>query len=145
MKFNTEQESIDYVIRFLEALGFTDIQQTQQENKYLHYDIRANYKGRKCEFELKRRNFPSHKYGDVIIEDYKYNNLFQDLLSERADKCYIVTLFEDYLCINNIEDEIPIFQDRYAAHTTEFENRDIIRHKYATFKLGKLYDYGSEQ
>lgn len=143
MKFTTEKESLDYVESFLSRMGFTEIHQTQSDNQFEHYDISAMFKGKKCFFELKRRHFNHDKYNDVIVEDYKYFHLLDDIVNGVADKCYIVTLFDDILVINNIEDSMPVFINRESAKSTEFENKNIVEKKFATFKIGKVFQYVS--
>lgn len=140
MKFATEQDSIDYLVNRLESKGWVNINPTQSTNPYAYYDIEAEYNGVKVRWECKRRNYKSDKFGDSIMEKYKYDHFIEDIRKGEIDKAFLVSFFEDCLTIDDIT--YPYDVDFiYANRTTDFSNRNIVQKTMVHYKQDYKYDY----
>lgn len=124
MTFNTEKESIDFICNYFEKKGFT-ARPTQEDNKYCHYDIELARDGKKIWLELKRRNCPSWKYGDAVIEQNKYNYFTFSKDQKLVDGIMIINLFTDCFTMSNALKPIEFFKKR-AQHKTEFNDKRIV-------------------
>jgi hypothetical protein len=67
-------------------------------------------------FELKRRNHPSYRYRDTVMEEYKLCNFYKDGVSG-----YLVTFFDDCWTLSNVYTPVN-HMSRMARHTTDFSD-----------------------
>lgn len=140
MKFSTEQDSINYFVKRLESKGWENINPTQASNSYCYYDIEATYKGKLVRFELKRRNYKSDRFGDSIMEKYKYDNFVEDMRKGVFARGVLVSFFEDCFTIDDVS--YPYDVDFvYANKTTDFENRNIVQKTMVHYKQEYKYNY----
>lgn len=141
MKFTTEQESINYFIKWLQQHKFENIQPTQNDQPFCWYDIEAERLGKKYRFELKRRNMLSTKYNDGICECYKYKE-FKNALEEKViNEGYLVCLFDDCITLSSFK-TTPLYEDVvYANKTTDFENKNQVKKHFIHFKQNYKYEY----
>lgn len=124
MTFNTEKESIDFICNYFRSKGFTATP-TQEDNKYCHYDIELARDGKKIWLELKRRNCPSWQYGDVVIEEEKYNYFIWSFDQKLVYGVIIVSLFTDCFTLSNALHPIGFFKKK-AKHHTEFNDKSLV-------------------
>ena len=140
MKFSTEQDSIDFFTTQLQFSGFTNINATQSLDKYSFYDVYADFKNKKCKFELKRRDKDSTDFNDSIIEMSKYANFLNEIVNGEIDKGYVVSFFNDIYTIDDILSNHSI-KSYQANQTTEFENRQKVDKWFVCYKQEKKFKY----
>lgn len=142
MKFQTEQDSIDFFTTQLTTSGFTNINATQSLDKYSFYDVYADYKNKKCKFELKRRDKDSTDFGDSVIEMSKYANFLNEIVNGQIDQGYVVSFFNDIYTIDSILNTHTI-KSYQANQTTEFENRKKVDKWFVCYNQEKKFKYNS--
>lgn len=140
MKFLTEKDSIDYFVKRLEKSGYTNINPTQASNKFCYYDISAEKNGTIFRFELKRRNYPSTRFGDSICEKWKYDNFIEGIRKGEFHKGILVSLFEDCFTMDDITKPYDV-DFIYANKTTEFANRNIVEKTMVHYNQAKKINY----
>ena len=140
MRFQTEQSSIEFFKNQLIQSGFTSVDCTQVEDKYCYYDIQAEYHNKKCRFELKRRDMTSDKYGDSVLELYKYANFIEDIVNQKIYKGFVVSFFDDIYTIDDITNSHSI-QLKQAPATTEFENTKKKDKWFVKYNQEKKFKY----
>lgn len=140
MKFQTEQDSIDFFRNQLEYSGFTSINATQALDQYSFYDISANYKNKKYKFELKRRDMTSEKYGDSVIEFSKYQKFASEIESGEIRNGFVVSFFDDIYTIDSITSTHKIDQ-KICPTTTEFENNNKKNKWLVHYQQQKKFQY----
>lgn len=136
MTFTTEQQSKDFFKQYLQKKGFEKI--IEPEDQYCYYDIEAEKDNKKYRFELKRRNMTSTKYGDGIMEIYKYNMFLKD--KNQYDYAVLVSLFYDCIALSNIKQPIEKCI-KVAALTTDFNNHQMAEKKIIRYNLLKKINY----
>lgn len=137
--FRTEKESIDFFKKFMEKVGFTDIKETQTEDIYRYYDVEGTYSnGKKYRFELKDRNYTSTRFGDAIMEEYKYRKFLEE--KNEYDCAGLVSFFDDCFTISNVFRPIG-FDTKMANKTTSFEDRRIVEKNFVHYNQDKKYNY----
>lgn len=141
MTFNTEQESINFFINWLEEKGFTNI--VRPEDQFSYYDLEAEYVHPKAgltkwRFELKRRTFESDKFNDLIIEKNKYDKFINDLDKKIFDQGRVVHFFTDCMAIADILD-VKDVDFKNARATTEFAYNKVIEKTFVHYeKMNKF-------
>lgn len=140
MKFLTEQDSINYFVKRLESNGWENVTPTQALNKYSYYDIDATWGNTRVRFELKRRNYPSDKFGDSICEHWKFSNFVEGIRKNEFDKGFLVSFFDDCFTVDDITKPYDV-DIIYANKTTDFENRDIVQKNMCHYKQEYKYNY----
>ena len=140
MKFQTEQGSIEFFKNQLIQSGFTSVDCTQVEDKYCYYDIQAEYHNKKCRFELKRRDMSSDKYGDSVLELFKYANFIEDIVNQKIYKGFVVSFFDDIYTIDDITNSHSI-QLKQAPATTEFGNTKKKDKWFVHYTQEKKFEY----
>lgn len=140
MKFQTEQESIDYFCNQLEYSGFTGVQATQYVNQYSYYDIQAKWGKKKVRFELKRRDLESDTYNDSVIEYSKYKEFVEDITNGQIDRGYVVSFFNDIYTIDNICSEHTL-SIKQSPKTTEFDQKTKINKTFVHYKQQTKFQY----
>lgn len=138
MRFASEEESKQYFVQYLKLKGYTNIHPTTQ--RYAYYDIEAEYNGMRYRFELKQRDFDSTKYGDSMMEVYKYNRFKEDHDKGLFDKGVLISLFND--CMTSSD----VFNQKEDLYRVCPNSKDMI-HYYkkskhcVTYKQEKKYEY----
>lgn len=122
----TDTLSKNLLISILTHNGYTNIIDTDINNKYEHWDVEATKNGKKYLFECKSRRFEHTKYGDNCVEQLKYEKMNEAIENRYAYKAFVISFFSDnYVAINNIYDNHYINQ-RYAPKTTDFKKTDKV-------------------
>lgn len=134
----TDTLSKNLLISILHHNGYTNIIDTDINNKYEHWDVEATKNGKKYLFECKSRRFEHTKYGDNCVEELKYKTITEAIESGYAQKGYVISFFADnYVAINNIYDEHETNQ-RYAPKTTDFKKTDKVLKTFCDYKNPKF-------
>lgn len=143
MKFYTENDSINYVCKYLENSGYADVHATQNEGPFAYYDIRCTHPlGYRYRIEVKRRNMESSKYNDTIIEKSKYNYFADSKQRGEIDGAWIATMFTDCWTVSNAFQPQSITKNE-VPHTTEFVDTTPIRKMFLPYDFKKKYSYNT--
>lgn len=140
-KFNSELESINYFINFLQRKGYSEVKKA--EDRYSYFDISAEKNGKIYKFELKNRNLKSTTYNDTVMEEYKYNKFI-----ENNDNGYLVTFFEDCFSVSNVRTFQSKIQklankitDSTVSKTTDFINDQKVIKNFVVYNQDRKYEY----
>lgn len=133
--FKTEEDSVKYFNKVLQARGYTDIKRT---DKFCYYDIEACKGDKSYRFELKRRNFKHTRYGDAVMEAHKFNHFIED--RDKYNYCYLVSFFEDCWTISNIKSPIG-GSVIFGSRTTDFEDKTIIKKDFVHYRQQVKFRY----
>lgn len=132
-------EKINEVIDFLKRNNFKNVEDTaiKFNNQFHCYDVYADYGNSniyKCGFEVKHRLFESTKYGDMIIELHKFNNIAKKIIDGEIDCCYLITIFNDKSYIQRIDNNFELVNS-FGSKTTFFENQEKVDKLYCSWKI----------
>lgn len=137
--FSSKSEGTEWFMGWLKAHHFTNIKDSVQESRFAHYDIEADLGPRHFIFELKNRDFRSDTYGDVVINDYKW-----EFLKSADCEAVLVTFFEDRWIMLDMKTLPPDEEiERTAPRQTWFKDKTLILKKMERWFLqGKrMLDY----
>lgn len=90
-------------MEFLTSHHFNNVNDTDKDDQFTHWDVTATYDGYTVAFELKNRDCYSWEYEDTEINKYKYD----DLLASPYDKVILVTFYIDFWCMVNLRTTPP--------------------------------------
>lgn len=135
MKFKTEKESIDFFTSRLVQKGW---QVRLPEDQFSYYDVEAEKEGKVVRFELKRRNHPSYRYNDTVMEEYKLCSFYRDGYTG-----YLVTFFDDCWTLSNVYTPVN-HMSRMAKHTTDFSDQRVVEKKMVQYRFDKVLSYKEE-
>ena len=138
---NIDKKSRTLVIKLLRSIGATTIFESQVN---CSYDLKCKIKGRIVLVEIKDRNFPHDRYGDVFCEEDKktYNN--KRIMNGEAQSCIIINVFTDkFICIANVNDKNGIVKTMYCPNTTlcDDRSRDMIQKKILSLPQTMKFKY----
>ena len=138
---NIDKKSRELVKKLLRSIGATTIFESQVK---CSYDLKCNIKGRIVLVEIKERNFPHNKYGDVFCEEDKktYNN--RRIMNGEAQSCIIVNVFTDkFICIANVNDKNGVVKTMYCPISTLCDDRskDLIQKKILSLPQTMKFKY----
>lgn len=139
---NTEQETLKYFKRILEQSGYTNVELTQDKNQYCTYDLTATNPllNKHYVFELKRRNFPSDKYNDSVLELSKYIDYTKLYHTDDIDGAYLVTFFTDKWTISDALTPIG-YETVQAPKHTELPDKSFKEKVMMKYKPFLTYGY----
>lgn len=134
-----DPEGILLFTNFLKDRNFTDITST---SNYERWDMNANYKGKYCYFELKKRPHPhDNKYNDTIIEKNKYDALSQ--IDSLNTPVYVVNIFNDgYLTVIPLQS--PHEEQKLFAQKTNNWDRTRVPKTLISYPNEEKYLYRYE-
>lgn len=138
--FETEKDSIDFTIQFLEKRGFKNIIPTQESDRFCYYDLQAEKNDKKYRFEVKRRKMDSTVFNDAIIEQYKYDKFIDSLNKKEIDYACLITYFTDCITVSNISKPKYKF-NALIQHQTEFNDHNKINKNIISYNQDKKYEY----
>lgn len=132
-------EGKDWFMDFLRRHKFSNIIDTDSYDRYQHWDIEGEFKGEKVLFELKSRDFPSYKYGDVTIDYSKVQHL-----EESGCRGVIVYFWSDRWCMIDLKTHPYTIIRQMTRSNTRFGGARMIERPWAVWSLDKirLLDYG---
>lgn len=135
-----EKDSIEWWCNHLAKRGWYNIQPTQGIDEYCHYDVKAEYSGHTCIFELKRRYVNSDTYSDAVLDWHKVRDNINYKNANNIYRAFVVNMWMDKWSMNNIE-KYTYISEKIAGKTTEFGNKNKIVHTYCHYDIkGHNYD-----
>lgn len=136
--FNLENEGKVWLIDFLRHKGWENIKDSDDISQFSHYDLMAEYNGRKVIFELKTRDFFSYDWGDTEFNYDKYSYLY----NSPYDAAF-VTFWMDKWCIIDVKRQKPTRIYEKMAQKSHRWNREKIMKKFVNWSIDgiKLLDY----
>lgn len=138
MRFDTEEKSIQFIVKRLQAKGWTDIKATQAKDPTCYYDIEATNKdGKICRFELKRRY---KNYGDHLMENSKYNKMIKAMENGECDACRLISFFDDYFVASDVR-KWYAKEWKQCPQTTDFGRTDYVWKLCVMYHQDKKYNY----
>ena len=138
---NIDKKSRELVKKLLRSIGATTIFESQVN---CSYDLKCKIKGRIVLVEIKDRNFPHDRYGDVFCEEDKktYNN--RRIMNGEAQSCIIINVFTDkFICIANVNDKNGVVKTMLCPNTTLCDDRskDMIQKKILSLPQTMKFKY----
>ena len=138
---NIDKKSRILVRKLLISIGATTILESQVK---CSYDLKCKIKGRIVLVEIKDRNFPHDRYGDVFCEEDKktYNN--KRIMNGEAQSCIIINVFTDkFICIANVNDKNGIVKTMLCPISTLCDDRskDMIQKKILSLPQTMKFKY----
>ena len=138
---NIDKKSRELVIKLLRSIGATTIFESQVN---CSYDLKCKIKGRIVLVEIKDRNFPHNRYGDVFCEEDKktYNN--RRIMNGEAQSCIIINVFTDkFICIANVNDKNGVVKTMLCPNTTLCDDRskEMIQKKILSLPQTMKFKY----
>lgn len=123
---NSKEEGKTWFSNILNKKGWT-IKDTDVDSVYSRCDIIATKDDRTIWFELKARNCNSYDYGDVEINQDKWQ-----FLKTAPDEAILVYMWEDKWCMLDVKNTVPTeFYDKPAQHSYRWdqskENKHFVR------------------
>lgn len=137
--FSDLSEGREWFISWLAKHQFTDILDTNDVDRYCHWDVEATLNGERYAFELKNRTFPSSEFNDAAINKYKY-----DSLVDCPYKSVLVMFWTDRFILIDIKGCHPDGDIiRECPHQTRFPDHRPVDNRMVTWNIRnmKLLDY----
>ena len=138
---NVDRKSRELVIKLLRSIGATTIFESQVN---CSYDLKCKIKGRIVLVEIKDRNFPHSRYGDVFCEEDKKICNNRRIMNGEAQSCIIVNVFTDkFICIANVNDKNGVVKTMFCPITTLCDDRskDMIQKKILSLPQTMKFKY----
>ena len=138
---NIDRKSRELVKKLLRSIGATTIFESQVN---CSYDLKCNIKGRIVLVEIKDRNFPHSRYGDVFCEEDKKTCNNRRIMNGEAQSCIIINVFTDkFICIANVNDKNGIVKTMLCPNTTLCDDRskDMIQKKILSLPQTMKFKY----
>lgn len=130
--FSDQDEGKRWLMCVLESKGFQNVKETPN---LCHWDLEAEYAGKKYIFELKNRSFSAAKFGDVALNKEKY-----DILSHSPARAILVYFWTDKWCMIEVGKSSPTGEiERTSRKTTRFANQEEWEHSLVTWDIQNLH------
>lgn len=123
----SDKKSKWYIINYLKNKGW-ECEDTDNTNIYAHYDLKCSYNGHIAYIELKDRHFDSKKYGDIMIEKYKLDSLWD------LENAYIISLYTDAVYLTDIHNCSYVIINKRCPKTTDW-NREYVDKVLISFNI----------
>lgn len=136
-----DRKSRILVIKLLRSIGATTIFESQVK---CSYDLKCKIKGRIVLVEIKDRNFPHNRYGDVFCEEDKKTCNNRRIANGEAQSCIIINVFTDkFICIANVNDKNGVVKTMYCPNTTLCDDRskEMIQKKILSLPQTMKFKY----
>ena len=136
-----DKKSRTLVKKLLRSIGATTILDSCGN---CSYDLKCNIKGRIVLVEIKDRNFPHSRYGDVFCEEDKKTCNNRRIMNGEAQSCIIVNVFTDkFICIANVNDKNGVVKTMYCPITTLCDDRskDMVAKKILSLPQTMKFKY----
>lgn len=130
--FSSRDEGKDWFIKILRNKGFKVVD-TDYYRRTFPWDIEAEKDGKICLFELKNRDFPSTKYGDVTIEESKVRRMLVTPF-----RCFLVYFFEDRWTLIDLRETPYSTIVKKHPKTTRFQDDDTITTTWARWDINNI-------
>ena len=136
-----DKKSRELVKKLLRSIGATVISESQVN---CSYDLKVQLKGKTILVEIKDRNFPHNRYGDVFCQEDKRTCNNRRIANGEAQSCIIINVFTDkFICIANVNDKNGVVKTMYCPITTLCDDRskDMIAKKILSLPQTMKFKY----